>query len=78
MGQNICIPSIFQINQAVTAGADIDDGSAVSGAMTIANGTTCLLANLVFQYSAPGTTYTWEDVFKISLNRASSSFYDGS
>ena len=25
MGQNICIPSIFQINQAVTAGADIDD-----------------------------------------------------
>ena len=60
------------------AGADIDDGSAVSGAMTIANETTCLLANLVFQYSTPGTTYTWEDVFKISLNRASSSLYDGS
>ena len=60
------------------AGADIYDGSAVSGAVTIANGTSYLLANLVFQYSAPGTTNAAGDVFNISLNRASSSFYDGS
>ena len=38
------------------AGADIYDGSAASGAVTIANGITYLLANLVFQCSAPGTT----------------------
>jgi len=60
------------------AGADIYDGSAVSGAVTIANGTSYLLANLVFQYSAPGTTNAAGDVFNITLNRASSSFYDGS
>jgi|GEM_PF-6678478 len=61
------------------SGQDIYDGAASSGSVSVASGTSFVLANLILAYTATGTTNPPGDIFNlvISLNPGKSAFHDG-